>query len=191
MKKIYLVKKDPARENAQDNWVQMNAREFAQFIKTEEGVARQKNFAQLDACALDDYMIIAECTEELARDWKREKNAADYRARIKKEGEVREVSYQAMLKEDASEIDEEKLLIDPCCVEDKLIAQAVAEQVRDAVSGLCDVEEEIVQCLFLGEVPMSIDAYARARHITRAAAYWRRNSALRKLKVLLEGTGCF
>ena len=38
MKKIYLVKKDPAKEG-QDNWITMNGYEFAMFMKTPKGQA--------------------------------------------------------------------------------------------------------------------------------------------------------
>lgn len=59
MKKIYLVKKDPAAEG-QDNWITMNGYEFAMFMKTPEGQARKDNFGQLDACSEDDNIIVME-----------------------------------------------------------------------------------------------------------------------------------
>ena len=37
MKRIYLVKKDERLPAAEDNWIEMNAHQFAQFLKTDTG----------------------------------------------------------------------------------------------------------------------------------------------------------
>ncbi len=42
MKRIYLVKKDERLPAAEDNWIEMNAHQFAQFLKTDTGRKRQK-----------------------------------------------------------------------------------------------------------------------------------------------------
>lgn len=37
MKNIYLVKKNPEMEVSDENWIVMNAYEFAMFLKTPDG----------------------------------------------------------------------------------------------------------------------------------------------------------
>lgn len=42
MKRIYLVKKDERLPAAEDNWIEMNAHQFAQFLKNRYGTKAQK-----------------------------------------------------------------------------------------------------------------------------------------------------
>ena len=61
MRKIYLVKKNPELPADGNNWLVMNSFEFRNFIQTPEGQKRRDRFGQLDACSVDDVIIIAEC----------------------------------------------------------------------------------------------------------------------------------
>ena len=59
MRKIYLVKKNPELPADGNNWLVMNSFEFRNFIQTPEGQKRRDRFGQLDACSVDDVIIIA------------------------------------------------------------------------------------------------------------------------------------
>ena len=67
MRKIYLVKKNPEQPADGNNWIVMNSFEFMNFVKTPEGQKRKACFGQLDACSVDDVIIIAECGAETAK----------------------------------------------------------------------------------------------------------------------------
>ena len=67
MRKIYLVKKNPELPADGNNWLVMNSFEFMNFIQTPEGQKRRDRFGQLDACSVDDVIIIAECGTETAK----------------------------------------------------------------------------------------------------------------------------
>ena len=67
MRKIYLVKKNPELPADGNNWLVMNSFEFRNFIQTPEGQKRKACFGQLDACSVDDVIIIAECGAETAK----------------------------------------------------------------------------------------------------------------------------
>ena len=78
MRKIYLVKKNPELPVNGNNWIVMNGFEFMKFIQTPEGRERRKCFGQLDACSVDDVIIIAECGIETAKKWRSEKDSHSY-----------------------------------------------------------------------------------------------------------------
>ena len=78
MRKIYLVKKNPELPADGNNWLVMNSFEFRNFIQTPEGQKRRDRFGQLDACSVDDVIIIAECGTETAKQWRSEKDRHDY-----------------------------------------------------------------------------------------------------------------
>lgn len=84
MRKIYLVKKNPELPVNGNNWIVMNGFEFMKFIQTPEGRERRKCFGQLDACSVDDVIIIAECGIETAKKWRSEKDSHDYLEAAKK-----------------------------------------------------------------------------------------------------------
>lgn len=85
MRKIYLVKKNPEQPADGNNWIVMNSFEFMNFVKTPEGQKRKACFGQLDACSVDDVIIIAECGTETAKQWRSEKDRHDYLASIEKQ----------------------------------------------------------------------------------------------------------
>lgn len=73
MRKIYLVKKNPELPADGNNWIVMNSIEFMNFVKTPDGQKRKACFGQLDACSVDDVIIIAECGTETAKQWRSER----------------------------------------------------------------------------------------------------------------------
>ena len=86
MRKIYLVKKNPELPADGNNWLVMNSFEFRNFIQTPEGQKRRDRFGQLDACSVDDVIIIAECGTETAKQWRSEKDRHDYLVSIENQG---------------------------------------------------------------------------------------------------------
>ena len=65
MKRIYLVKKDERLPAAEDNWIEMNAHQFAQFLKTDTGRKRKNRFLQLDATFEEGDALFYECSEDI------------------------------------------------------------------------------------------------------------------------------
>lgn len=57
MKRIYLVKKDEHLPTSQDNWIEMNALQFAAFLETDAGQRRRNRFLQLNNTLVDDEVI--------------------------------------------------------------------------------------------------------------------------------------
>ena len=85
MKTIYLVKKNPAVQGHQDNWITMNSYEFAMFMKTEEGKRRRPFFGELDAVDENDYKIVMEFDQQGATDLKKENNRKRYLKKVEAE----------------------------------------------------------------------------------------------------------
>ena len=57
MKRIYLVKKDEHLPTSQDNWIEMNALQFAAFLETDAGQRRRNRFLQLERRNLKQWKI--------------------------------------------------------------------------------------------------------------------------------------
>ena len=93
MRKIYLVKKNPELPADGNNWLVMNSFEFRNFIQTPEGQKRRDRFGQLDACSVDDVIIIAECGTETAKQWRSEKDRHDYLVPIENQSGMTVFSY--------------------------------------------------------------------------------------------------
>lgn len=70
-KKIYLVKKNRNAQGSNTEWIQMNGREFYNFLHSEAGKGRY--FIRLtDDISYDEPEIIIEATPELFFKWRRE-----------------------------------------------------------------------------------------------------------------------
>ena len=110
MSKIFLVKKDPAKEG-QDNWITMNGAEFMAFMRTPEGASRKNNFGCIDSCGDGDSTIIIECGEEKARNLRVEKDRRIYLQRQLEKSRFTIFSYSTTYSEDG-EISGEEMLKD-------------------------------------------------------------------------------
>ena len=111
MRKIYLVKKNPEQPADGNNWIVMNSFEFMNFIQTPEGQKRRDRFGQLDACSVDDVIIIAECGTETAKQWRSEKDRHDYLVSIENQSGMTVFSYNTQTTTE-DEMSGEELLAD-------------------------------------------------------------------------------
>ena len=169
MKKIFLVKKDPEK-NGQDNWYVMEGKEFAEFISSEEGQRRKKDFGRLDACGYDDFIVIAECGKSAAVEWKRDRNRQDYLRRYEEE-----ILFA-----------EEEDIRDPGDAEESVLIRVSAEEVRIAVMRLEPMEKLLIEKVYLTDEPVTLTKFAQM--IGRDSSYVTRlrKKALGKLKNFLE-----
>lgn len=104
MRKIYLVKKDPELPADGNNWIVMSGHEFAMFMQTPEGKQRKNNFGQLDACTMDDVIIVAECGVDTAKRWRSEKDKQDHSKKLKDDSGIEIYSYEALDKIDQDKV---------------------------------------------------------------------------------------
>ena len=187
MKKIVLVKKDPGRPAAADNWIVMNTYEFAMFMKTPEGQRRRSGFGMLYGCDYDDVIIIAECGEENVREWRADINRVDYiRNRNAKHGNA-VFSFTELRPDLAAGHGLEDLLGDDSnSVEESVEARMTRDRLLAAIRSLEDEERDLVEKMFLTEPPMTEEEYAESVGIKRHQANYRKQKILNKLKRLME-----
>ncbi|MFN2102311.1 sigma factor-like helix-turn-helix DNA-binding protein [Finegoldia dalianensis] len=69
-------------------------------------------------------------------------------------------------------------------VEKIIETQILIETVRKAMSGLNDEERDIIERLYFNDETLS--SVARSKKVSYQAIQWRKNSILKKLRVLLE-----
>ena len=187
MKKVILVKKDPGKPAGADNWIVMNSYEFAMFMKTPEGQRRRRGFAMLYGCERDDVIIIAECGEENARQWKADINRADYlRTRNAKHGSL-VYSFSELRPDHAGGYGWEELLADERgALEETVMENLAKERLRAAIRSLGAGERDLVEKMYLTEPPMTEEEYAESIGIKRHQANYRKRKVLEKLRLLLE-----
>ena len=154
MRKIYLVKKNPELPADGNNWLVMNSFEFRNFIQTPEGQKRRDRFGQLDACSVDDVIIIAECGTETAKQWRSEKDRHDYLASVEKQSGVTVFSYN-MQTTTEDELSGEEILTDKGCdVAGEVIEKLYLMELQNALSQLNEKERQIITLLY-GEASTS------------------------------------
>lgn len=186
MKKLYLVKKDPAQPATCDNWIVMNAYEFAMFMKTPEGQSRKSNFGPLDACSYDDYQIIGECGKECAKKWRSEKDRHDYLKCLEKQSEITTFSYNAIEVNDEELTGEELLVDEDCDVEEMVLKRLKYEELYKAIEQLDQNDRLLIGCLFLQKNPMTSVEFGKMYGYSPQLVKYYKFRALDRLKKLLE-----
>ena len=187
MKKIVLVKKDPSRAAGEDNWIVMNSYEFAMFMKTSEGQRRRSGFGVLPCCGAGDAMIIAECGEELAREWKSAANREYYLRKRNAEHGNLVFSYSVLSALSGDGHFGEETLWDEKVNVEKIVQERLAkEKLREALRSLDAEERDLVEKMYLAEPPMTEEEYASSVGIKRYQANYRKYRVLKKLRRLLE-----
>ncbi len=182
MKKIYMVKKNPNMPESEDNWIIMNGYEFARFMETEDGQSRKKNFAQLDACGDEDDIIIAECGEKRAKEWRAEKDAHDYLRECEIESGIETVSFYST-DVDGEEINLEDVVGDPDVdVVADVIKKVTHEALVVALQKLSESEYDLIYHLYLSEHRMTESEYGEIHDLTQQAIHYRKMQVLQTLK---------
>ena len=189
MKRVYLVKKNRDMPAAEDNWIVMDSREFAAFMQTPEGIARSPGFGRLAGCGPDDVILIVECGEENARQWRSERNRSAYADRVCGELGYTFVSIQSIPADVPGGMPGEALLPDGVRgIEEAVTDRMMSGCLHAAVRSLTPEEQDLVQKLFLADNPMTEKEYAESIGSTRDSVHERKRTVLRRLKALL-GTG--
>lgn len=182
MKKTYMVKKNPNLPDGADNWIFMNSYEFAMFMKTEDGQKRKKNFAQIDACGEDDDIIVVECGEERAKEWRAEKDAHDYLKECEAESGIETVSFYAV-NEDGEEVNLDETIADPNSdLASEVIKNMECEKVREILTSLTQDEYALIFALFLADEPMTMSEIAAREGVEVSTIMRRRNRIFEKIK---------
>ena len=184
MKKVYFVKKDPAKDG-QDNWIMMNSYEFALFMKTPDGQARKDDFGQLDACSKDDDIIIMECGAEKAKEWRADKDRHDYLKECEAESGYTTFSYSSVYSEEGETSGEDMLPDESCDVEEEIIRKILIQEMRQAISFLEPEEIELINALYLNEKTQTEKEYAAAHNEKRSTINSRKYMVLGKLRTLM------
>lgn len=185
MRKIYLVKKNPEQPADGNNWIAMNSFEFMNFVKTPEGQKRKACFGQLDACSVDDVIIIAECGAETAKQWRSEKDRHDYLASIEKQSGMTVFSYNTQTTTEDEMTGEELLMDKECDVAEEVIEKLYLMELHNALAQLSEKERQIIALLY-GSTSISEAQCASKFGCSQQNIHYLKQRALGKLKKLLE-----
>lgn len=152
MRKIYLVKKNPEQPADGNNWIVMNSFEFMNFVKTPEGQKRKACFGQLDACSVDDVIIIAECGAETAKQWRSEKDRHDYLASIEKQSGMTVFSYNTQTATENEMSGEELLADNQCDVVEEVLRRFQKAHIQETLATLLPEERDLIESLIIREI---------------------------------------
>ncbi|MFR0787849.1 MAG: hypothetical protein ACLSHM_06480 [Vescimonas sp.] len=182
MRKIYLVKKNPELPADGNNWLVMNSFEFRNFIQTPEGQKRRDRFGQLDACSVDDVIIIAECGTETAKQWRSEKDRHDYLVSIENQSGMTVFSYNTQTTTEDDMSGEELLVDQDCSVIDAILKKEEKSTLYAAVAKLSPAEINLMTSLYLCDDPIGQREYARRHGVAVTTINHQLTVALKKLK---------
>ena len=191
MQKIYLVKKDPDREEHKDNWTVMKPDEFRAFIKTPEGRRRRSSFSVIDSCGCGDGVIVAETSGELRSRIRAEHDRNTYLRRCSAAQSADEDYVFIRYSEDADQEREQRGRI--CSpqsserpVEDEVIRKTDIERLRRAVGTLGDDDRRLIMYCFLSPEPLSEKEFGEMEGMSRDTVHARKRRILRALRDSME-----
>ena len=186
MRKIYLVKKNPELPADGSNWIVMNSYEFMNFVQTPDGQKRRENFGQLDACSVDDVIIIAECGTETAKRWRAEKDRHDYLVSIEKQSGMTAFSYNTQTTTE-DEMSGEELLVDSRCdVVEEVLRHFQKSHIQEALATLRPEERDLIESLIISDFPMTEREYAKKVGKTQSTIHCQKAAILKRLKNMLR-----
>lgn len=186
MKIVYLVKKNPEMPAKEDNWIVMDSHGFGLFKNTEEGIRRRKDFCRLSGFPSDD-VIIAECDNETAKQWRAETKRSNYLRQMERERGYIVFSYHGIQSESGEAISGEDILEDEAVnVEESAIAHVMQEKVRNALTYLSEEDKDLIEKLFLSECPMTEREYAERLGKKTTTIHERKKRILSDLRELLK-----
>lgn len=186
MRKLYLVKKTPELPADGNNWIVMNSFEFMNFIKTPEGQKRKECFGQLDACSVDDVIIIAECGTETAKQWRSEKDRHDYLVSIEKQSGMKVFSYNTQTTTEDEMSGEELLVDNQCDVVEEVLRRFQKAHIQETLAALLPEERDLIESLILSDFPMTEREYAKKVGKTQSTIHCQKVAVLKRLKNMLR-----
>lgn len=175
MARRYYCKKDPSAQGTDITWMEMNGKEFFQFIASPEGKGRY-------FIDLEEYVI--EASKKHYDEWHREEERKNRKMRLKKDKGIEIVSFQS------SAISRfghgEEVTSDPTVnVEEDAICLTEVIRLRKALSKLDDSSRSFIQKMFLDKEGKSEREMAKILGISQPAAHKRKKKILEKLKLLV------
>ena len=186
MRKIYLVKKNPELPADGNNWIVMNSFEFMNFVKTPDGQKRKACFGQLDACSVDDVIIIAECGTESAKQWRSEKDRNDYLVSIEKQSGMTAFSYNTQTTTEDEMSGEELLVDNQCDVVEEVLRRFQKAHIQETLAALLPEERDLIERLILSDFPMTEREYAKKVGKTQSTIHCQKVAVLKRLKNMLR-----
>ncbi len=186
MRKIYLVKKNPELAADGTNWIVMNGYEFAMFMQTPEGQRRKDNFGQLDACTMDDVIIVAECGADTAKKWRSEKDKQDHLKKLESDSGIETYSYEALDRPNQELTGEEWLVDTECNVEEEVQNKMHIEELYKAVELLDEADRMLICSLYLSKKAMTAVEFGKTHGFSPQLIQYYKRRALSRLKKILE-----
>jgi len=186
MEKIYLVKKDPTKDNP-DNWIIMNRKRFENFLATPEGKARENDFGVLRGCSKKDKKIFIECGKDAVSQLKSENRREQYICSRNQNSGFTVLAFSELYdcddNEDEIEVDVEDTTVN---VEESALKAMEREAVREAVQRLTNKEQAIIETMFFGKTPKSEYQCAAILGLSYSTVHESKRRAFKKLKAFLE-----
>jgi RNA polymerase sigma factor (sigma-70 family) len=170
MKKVYWVKKNP---NSAAGWVEMDGKQFYEFIKSPAGKGRY---------FMDYGTFELEVTHEQYRQWKQEVNHRGYLQRFEDKAEIFSLEAVVENSELYGERSDEILTDYSTNTEDEVFHAIDMELLTKALDSLTYGERRLIDDLFLRDKPKTEDEIAALSGITRQAVNKQKNKILKKLR---------
>lgn len=166
-KTIYLVKKNPKCNKHDVEWIQMDKRQFAQFIRS--GEAKGRDFIHLtDDIDYECDEIFIEASREEYLTWKRQYNAHCYLKGF--ETDMTILSADAPMDGTDTPL-HETLVSNATNIEDVLTNRDMTERVMQAVRELPDKDRALLQLMYFGEDKPTEQVVANALGVSQPAVH--------------------
>lgn len=180
-KTIYLVKKDPESSRENTEWIQMNGKEFYQFIHSTEG--KRRYFIHLtDDISYEADEIYIEASYGEYQEWYKEARRHRYLAECAKD--------TLTLSADTPVGGGEELLIDTIrdndiSIEERVVNKEMLEKLREAVNLLSADEMIIIQTLYYSERVVTEGEAGKILGMSQQTLHYRKKKIFSKIAKIL------
>jgi hypothetical protein len=182
-KKVYLIWKDPRAPKTEDNWMELNGKEFREFCKTK--ASRNRYFIRMGDDVHDGSDIIfIEATKEQYDEWRKDYERHRYLVKLENENQVFSIDddrSEEMLIEAALQLDENN----PELIH---ITESARSRFRDLYFQLPELDKELLMTL-LPENGLSLEKLAELYDSNEVAMKKRRTRLQHRIRRELGTNG--
>lgn len=183
MKTTYLIWKDPNCGGINPDWQEINGQTFLSIVRSTDSPKRF--FIKLGSTDQggSDGAIVMEATESVYREWKREKNRADYLRSLSKDYIT--LSYHCLESDDGS-YGEELLRDESADTESDALLSLDRQALAEALSVLTDDEHRLINYLYLSPESGTERGYTEVSGLAKTTVHDLKVRAFKKLKKFFE-----
>ncbi len=173
-KRIYLIRKTVAED--EEKLLEVSGKEFYDFVNSVE--KEKRYFIRIvDDFSYEGTEIIAQTSPEMYKSWRKEYDAHRYLENLKQGYEELSLEENMVQMGDILNVEAEETMPETC-----LLQKEAYRKLKEGLESLEPAERELINLLYLREIPMTQREAAEHFEIGLSALHKRKEKILKKLR---------